>query len=58
VLTCVISLQPTASRKKNPQYKKKDGLQLEMKFRNHKDPLYYDAKANDKIFVPIYMVSI
>jgi len=28
-----------------------------MKFRNHKDPLYYDANANDKIFVSAYMVS-
>lgn len=27
-----------------------------MKFRNHKDPLYYNANANDKIFVPVYMV--
>lgn len=26
-----------------------------MKFRNHKDPLYYDADANDKIFVPTLM---
>lgn len=24
-----------------------------MKFRNYQDPLYYDAKANDKIFVPV-----
>ena len=23
-----------------------------MKFRDHTDPLYYDPKANDKIFVP------
>jgi hypothetical protein len=23
-----------------------------MVFRNYKDPLYYDSKANDKIFVP------
>ena len=23
-----------------------------MVFRNYKDPLYYDQKANDKIFVP------
>lgn len=29
-----------------------------MKFRNYKDPLYYDANANDKIFVSAYMVSI
>ncbi len=29
-----------------------------MMFRSHKDPLYYDAKANDKILVPVRMVSI
>lgn len=23
-----------------------------MIFRNYKDPLYYDSKANDKVFVP------
>ena len=26
---------------------------MSMMFRDHNDPLYYDAKANDKIFVPI-----
>ena len=26
---------------------------MEMKFRHHQDPLYYDPKANDKIFVPV-----
>ena len=29
-----------------------------MKFRNHKDPLYYDAGANDRIFVPAFMVRL
>ena len=24
-----------------------------MKFRNYKDPLYYDASVNEKIFVPV-----
>jgi len=24
-----------------------------MKFRDHTDPLYFDPKANDKIFVPV-----
>ena len=28
-----------------------------MKVRNHKDPLYYDADANEKIFVPSIMVT-
>ena len=23
-----------------------------MGFRNHKDPLYYDSKANDRVFIP------
>ena len=26
---------------------------MAMMFRDHNDPLYYDAKANDKIFVPV-----
>jgi len=26
---------------------------MDMKFRCHQDPLYYDPKANDKIFVPM-----
>ena len=25
---------------------------MAMKFRHHQDPLYYDPKVNDKIFVP------
>jgi len=28
-----------------------------MMFRHHKDPLYYDTKANTKIFVPIVPTS-
>lgn len=32
---------------------KREGVQMSMMFRDHNDPLYYDAKANDKIFVPI-----
>jgi len=51
-------VQPTANRKKNLRTKKKDGVELVMKFRNHKDPLYFDANANDKIFVSAYMVSL
>lgn len=32
---------------------------MAMMFRDHNDPLYYDAKANDKIFVPVKdLVSI
>ena len=31
---------------------------MAMKYRNYRDPLYYDPKANDKIFVPVqYEVS-
>lgn len=56
-LSNVILVQPTANRKKNLRTKKKEGVELVMKFRNHKDPLYYDANANDKIFVSAYMVS-
>ena len=26
---------------------------MAMKYRNYRDPLYYDPKANDKIFVPV-----
>jgi len=26
---------------------------MTMKFRSHLDPLYYDPKTNDKIFVPV-----
>jgi hypothetical protein len=34
-------------------------VQMAMMFRDHNDPLYYDAKANDKIFVPVKdLVSI
>jgi len=32
---------------------KKEGVEMSMMFRDHNDPLYYDAKANDKIFVPV-----
>ena len=45
------------SRKEKLKYNKKQGVELMMKFRNHKDPLYYDADANDKIFVPSIMVT-
>ena len=50
-------MQPTQNRKANLKTKKKEGLQMVMKFRNHQDPLYYDANANDKIFVPFHPVS-
>ena len=26
---------------------------MTMKYRNYQDPLYYDPKSNDKIFVPV-----
>ena len=39
------------------KYDRKRGVELVMKFRNHKDPLYYDAHANDKIFVAKHMVK-
>ena len=32
---------------------KKEGVAMSMMFRDHNDPLYYDPKSNDKIFVPI-----
>lgn len=47
----------TESRKDKQKYAKKKGIELVMKFRNHKDPLYYDADANDKIFVAKHMVN-
>lgn len=36
---------------------RKDGVEFSMMFRHHKDPLYYDTKANTKIFVPIVPTS-
>jgi len=53
-----VFVQPTQNRKANLKTKKKDGVQMVMKFRNHKDPLYYDAQANDRIFVPFHVVRI
>ena len=38
---------------KNTKTAKKKGVEMRMMFRDHKDPLYYDAKANDKVFVPV-----
>ena len=32
--------------------KKQKSVQLVMKYRNYKDPLFYDKNANDRIFVP------
>ena len=54
-MTFVDAVQPTANRKqKNKKAtSKKEGVQMTMKFRNHQDPLYYDPKSNDKIFVPV-----
>jgi len=37
--------------------KKKKGVELQMKFRNHLDPLYYDSNANKLVFVPILKVT-
>ena len=31
---------------------KKQGVAFRVMFRHHKDPAYYDPRANDKIFVP------
>jgi hypothetical protein len=45
------------SRKEKQKYSKKKGVELVMKFRNHKDPLYYDPNSNDKIFVAKQMVN-
>ena len=45
------------SRKDRQKYSKKKGVELVMKFRNHKDPLYYDPNSNDKIFVAKHMVN-
>jgi hypothetical protein len=39
--------------KRPTKYNKKDGVEFKMMFRHHKDPLYYDTKANAKIFVPV-----
>lgn len=44
------------SKKDRQKFNKNKGVEMVMKFRNHKDPLYYNANANDKIFVPVYMV--
>ena len=38
-------------KKKGPN--KKDGVEFQMMFRHHQDPLYYDTNANAKIFMPI-----
>jgi len=45
------------SRKEKQKYSKNKGVELVMKFRNHKDPLYYDPNSNDKIFVAKQMVN-
>lgn len=29
-----------------------------MGFRNHKDPLYYDSKANNRVFIPDVNVDV
>lgn len=34
------------------KFNKKKGVELVMKYRNYKDPLFYDKDANDRIFVP------
>lgn len=39
-------------QRKRKGFDKKNGVELQMKFRNHRDPLYYDKHANDRIFVP------
>ena len=44
---------PNKSRKAKRETLKKEGVEMTMKFRNHQDPLYYDPKANDKVFVPV-----
>jgi len=39
--------------KKKVTYNKNEGVEFKMMFRHHQDPLYYDTKANPKIFVPV-----
>ena len=43
--------------KKTNKYKKEDGVEFKMMFRHHKDPLFFDSKANAKIFVPVDPMS-
>ena len=50
-------MKSTIGKKEHNKYQKKKGVELVMKFRNHKDPLYYDPNSNDKIFVPTFMVN-
>ena len=38
-------------KKRGPN--KKDGVEFQMMFRHHQDPLYYDTNANAKIFMPV-----
>ena len=46
-------------RVKKSRADRKKGVEMRMMFRDHHDPLYYDAKANDKCFVPVMaMVSV
>jgi len=40
-------------RVKKSRADRKKGVEMRMMFRDHHDPLYYDAKANDKCFVPV-----
>jgi hypothetical protein len=46
------------TRKERQKYMKKHSVKFEMKFRNFQDPLFYDPKANDRIFVPTINVSV
>jgi hypothetical protein len=45
------------TRKTKDKYMKKKQVEFAMKFRNHKDPSYFDPNANDKIFVAKHMVN-
>lgn len=46
-------------RFKKSRTDRKKGVEMRMMFRDINDPLYYDAKANDKVFVPLMaMVSV
>lgn len=40
-------------RAKKGRADRKKGVEMRMMFRDINDPLYYDAKANDKVFVPV-----
>lgn len=46
--------------KKRPvrKHDPKKGVAFKMGFRNHKDPLYYDSKTSDRVFIPDVVMSV